>query len=576
MTTATPPREVKPEIIRMGESVTDYARGVVDGVIVAGHLVRMACERHLRDLETAHLRGLRFDAGKAGKAITFFGALRHYKGEWAGQPLALELWQKFIIGSLYGWVRDADGSRRFRVAYNEIPRKNGKSLMAAGVGLYLAFFDGEGGAEVYSAATKRDQAKIVWGDAKTMVKASPDLLKRIHITGGETGVGTLSRLDNASKFVPLGADGDTMDGLNIHGAIIDELHAHKTRVVWDVIQTGTGARRQPLTFVITTAGFDRFSVCYEQHEYGVKVLEEVINDDSFFVYIASWDQDDDWTDPAAWAKANPNYGISVKIDDLERKCAKAQQIPAEQNEFLRKHGNVWTEQETRWLSLEVFDANAVEVEESELKGRTCFAGLDLSTTTDLTALALYFPDPKDEGGDWMHFYFVPEDNMHERAERDRVPYEVWERQGHLTATPGNVVDYDYIREKLNALRQAGYQIKEVAYDPYNATQIITDLTGDGFLCVPIRQGFLSLSPPTKELERLLLSKKMRLGTNPVTRWAASNAVVLMDAAGNIKLDKSNPRNRIDPLAAMVDAVERASRYEGNEWHGIDLGDDEEG
>lgn len=557
MTTAAPTRNQ--ELMMLGDMPRQYAERVLSGELAAGKWVKLACQRHLDDLDRAHDRGLRYDLEKAGKAIKFFSALRHYKGEWAGQPLKLELWQMFIIGCLFGWLR-ADGTRRFRVAYNEIPRKNGKSLIAAGVGLLLAFFDGEGGAEVYSAATKRDQAKIVWGDAKTMVKASPQLRERIGITGGETGVGNLYRTDTASKFQPLGADGDTMDGLNIHGAIIDELHAHKTRVVWDVIQTGTGARRQPLTFVITTAGFDRFSVCYEQHEYGEKVLEGVIEDDTFFAYIACWDEGDDWTSPESWAKANPNYGISVKVDDLERKCLKAQQVPAEQNEFLRKHGNVWTEQETRWLSLDVYDENTEEPDAEALKGGPCYGGLDLSSTTDLTALELYFP----ETGDWLHHYFIPEANMQERIERDRVPYDAWERGGWLTATPGNVIDYGYIRETVNSLRDAGFNIREIGYDPYNATQIVLDLQSDGFTMVPIRQGFLSLSPPTKELERLMLAKKMRLGKNPVTRWAASNAVVLTDPAGNVKLDKSSRTKRIDPMAAMVMAVDRASRNEGED------------
>lgn len=551
MTTAAPPR------IAVADPVTDYARSVVNGEILTGKLVRLACARHLRDLETAHERGLRFDVTEANKALAFFSFLKHYKGEWAGQVLTLELWQKFIVGSVFGWLR-LDGSRRYRIAYNEIPRKNGKSLLAAGVGLKLAFFDGEGGAEVYSAATKRDQAKIVWGDAKTMVKASPALQKRIHITGGETGVGTLSRLDNASKFVPLGADGDTMDGLNVHGAIIDELHAHKTRVVWDVIQTGTGARRQPMTFVITTAGFDRASVCYEQHEYGEKVLAGVIDDDSFFCFIATWDEGDDWTSPLSWQKANPNYGISVKIDDLERKCLKAQQVPAEQNEFLRKHGNVWTEQDSRWLSLDLWDANAGDVEASamieHLRGRKAWGGLDLSSNRDLSAFSLAFPDS--EGGvDVLTFPFLPEDGIEERSKSDRVPYKVWRDQGFVTATEGNSIDYDRIRNLINELADV-FEIQEIGYDPWNAEQMAIKLIGDGFKVAKIHQGFSSLNAPCRELERLLLAGQLRHGDHPVLRWAASNVIVHHDPYDNIKPDKPNARSRIDPLAALLNAIAR--------------------
>jgi phage terminase large subunit-like protein len=560
------------------DPVTEYASLVVSGEIVACKLVIQACQRHLDDLRDGHKRGIKFDLEKSARAVRFFSYLRHYKGEWAGEPLTLEPWEQFIVGSLFGWIR-ADGTRRFRVAYNEIPRKNGKTLLAAGIGLLLAFFDGEGGAEVYAAATKRDQAKIVWGDARTLVRSSEALKKRIQVIGGLTGPGSLVRLDKESKFLPLGQDGDTMDGLNSHGLIIDELHAHKTRATWDVLATSTGARRQPLTFAITTAGADRLSVCYEQHDYGIKVLEKIIDDDSYFVYIATIDEGDNWTDPASWLKANPNYGISVKIDDLRMKCLKAQQIPAEQSEFLRKHLNVWTEKEDPWLLMATYDGNTDEPDLAFLKGKKCFAGLDLSTTQDLTALELYFPKlgKGEEGGDWLHYYFIPRATMLEKIKSDRVPYDVWERQGNLIATPGNVIDYDFIRERVNKLREEGFEIQEIAFDPFNATQIVTDLMQDGFTCVPIRQGFLSLSPPTKELERLLLGKKMRLGKNPVTRWAASNAVVITDPSGNVKLDKSSKRARIDPIAAMVNAVDRASRHLGEAptWSGFYIPDDDD-
>jgi phage terminase large subunit-like protein len=535
--------------------VTSYADDVVTGRVVAGRLVRLAAERHLRDLDHGAERGLRFDEESAQWAIDFFPNLcKHSKGEWAGKPLELAPWQAFIIGSIFGWKRVDDDRRRFRVAYAELPRKNGKSTIAAGVGNLLAFFDDEPGAEVYAAATKRDQAKIVWGDARLMVMASPNIRKRVRVL-----TGNLNDPHTGSKFEPLGADADSMDGLNIHGAVIDELHAHKTRAMWDVIQTASGSRRQPLTFCITTAGFDRHSVCWEQHDYGIKVLENVFEDDTFFSFIASIDDGDDWTDPAVWSKANPNLGVSIKPEFLERLCAKAQQVPAEQNAFLRLHLDVWTEQATRWLDMAVWDENCEEpADVDELKQRSCYAGLDLSSNTDLTALELYFPDGAD-GGDWLHYYFVPEDNMRRRAERDRVPFEVWARDGFITATPGNVVDYDFIRTKLNELVDEGFNIREVAYDPWNATQLVTDLQADGFTCVPIRQGFASLSAPTKELEKMLLARALRIGRNPVTRWAASNVTVEADSAGNIKPSKAKSTERIDPIVAMVQAVDRATR-----------------
>ena len=540
---------------------------VLAGSVVAGHLVRQACERHMRDLESGE--GIYFDADEAQKAIRFFGFLNHSKGEWAGTPLHLEPWEEFIVGSLFGWVRE-DGSRRFRVAYVEVPRKNGKSLLAAGVALLLAFFDDEGGAEVYAAATKRDQAKIVWLDARAMVLASPHLRKRITVPKTEKAVGSMFVESTRSKFEPLGADADSTDGLNVHGVIVDELHAHKTRSMWDVLQTATGARRQPLTFAITTAGYDRHSVCWEQHHYGEQLLARIFEDDTFFAYIATLDPGDDWADPGVWAKANPNFGVSVKPDDLARKAEKAKQVPAEQNAFLRLHLNVWTEQATRWLDMDVWDENAfatddegepIVVDREALKGRPCYAGADLSTTTDLTAVELYFPDEGGEGGEWLHFYFVPEDNLRRRAERDRVPYDVWREQGHIIATPGNVVDYEYIRELLNSLVEEGFDIREFAYDPWNATGLVTGLMADGFTCIPVRQGFASLSAPTKEFEKLLLARSMRHGGHPVTRWAASNVVVEQDPAGNMKPSKKLATERIDPIVAMIMAVDRASRHE---------------
>ncbi len=551
--------------------VTTYAEDVVADRVLSGKLVRLACERHLRDLDHCRERGLKFEDNAAMYAIKFFGYLTHTKGEWAGQSLVLEPWQEFIIGSLFGWLRE-DGTRRFRVAYNEIARKNGKSLLAAGVGLLLAFFDEEPGAEVYAAATKRDQAKIVWGDAQAMVKKSSDLRKRISVL-----VGNLHQESSRSKFEPLGADEDGMDGLNIHGAIVDELHAHKTRVMWDVIETATGARRQPLTFAISTAGHNRHSVCYEQHDYGIKILEQIIDDDTFFVFIAAIDEGDDWKDPAVWVKANPNLGVSVKLDDLERKCEKAKQMPSEQNAFRCKHLDVWTEQADRWLDMDLWDENAGPLTHEEMKealiGRSCVAGLDLSQKYDLTALELIFPD--DDGGyDVLSFCFVPEENILKRAERDHVPYDQWCDEDFLIATEGNVIDYDYIINLLVELADV-YEIREVAYDPWNAMQTAIKLGEAGFTCVPVRQGFQSLSEATKEVGKLLMSKDLRHGGHPVLRWAASNVAVSHDPAGNIKPDKARSTERIDPITGLVTATARVIVLPSDDDGGPSMYEDED-
>ena len=367
------------------DPVTAYARAVAEGQILTNRLVRLACERHLDDLSSATARGLRFDTAAARHAIDFFGFLRHSKGEWAGQTFALAPWQAFVVGCLFGWQR-SDGLRRFRTAYCAVPRKNGKSTLSAGIGLYLLVADGEQGAEIYSAATTRDQARIVFDEAKRMVGSSPALKRRVGIL-----INNLHVAATASRFMPLSSDSSTMDGLNVHGAIIDELHAHRTRHVVDVLETATGARRQPLLFEITTAGYDRHSICYEHQDYSIKVLEGTVPDDSWFAFIAAADEGDDWTDPEVWRKANPNFGLSVKEDDLARKAEKAIALPGAQNAFRRMHLNEWTEQAERWIDLAAWDACDGPVALELLRGRPCFGGLDLSTTTDVTALAWVFP-----------------------------------------------------------------------------------------------------------------------------------------------------------------------------------------
>jgi phage terminase large subunit-like protein len=457
----------------------------------------------------------------------------------------------FVVGCLFGWRR-SDGLRRFRSAYCAVPRKNGKSTLSAGIGLYLLVADGEQGAEVYSAATTRDQARIVFDEAKRMVTASPSLRRRI-----EPLINNLHVAATASRFMPLSSDSSTMDGLNVHGAIIDELHAHKTRGVVDVLDTATGARRQPLLFEITTAGYDRHSICYEHHDYSSKVLDGVLQDVSWFAYVAGADDGDDWTDPEVWRKANPNFGVSVKQDDLARKAEKAIALPGAQNAFRRMHLNEWTEQAERWIDMAAWDACDASVDLEQLRGRPCFGGLDLSTTTDVTALAWVFP-PHHGDDLWrvLSRYFLPEDNLRKRAERDRVPYDVWARQGCLEATPGNVVDYGAIEQRIRN-DSSLFQVREIAYDPWNATHIALRLQDEGATMVEFRQGFRSMSAPTRELEKLIVSAKLAHGGNPVTRWMAANVAVAQDPAGNLKPAKDKSTERIDGVVAIIMAIGRA-------------------
>jgi phage terminase large subunit-like protein len=531
--------------------VTAYARAVAEGQILSNRLVRRACERHLEDLARSADRGLRFDSQAASHAIDFFGFLHHSKGEWAGQTFALAPWQAFVVGCLFGWKR-SDGLRRFRTAYCAVPRKNGKSSIAAGIGLYLLVADGEQGAEIYSAATTRDQARIVFDEAKRMVTRSPALRRRVEVL-----INNLNVERSASRFMPLSSDASTMDGLNVHGAIIDELHAHRTRQVVDVLDTATGARRQPLLFEITTAGYDRHSICFEHHDYSIKVLEGIVRDDAWFALIAGADEGDDWTDPKVWRKANPNFGISVKEDDLARKAEKAVALPGAQNAFRRMHLNEWTEQAERWIDIAAWDACAAPIDLERLRRRRCFGGLDLSTTTDVTALAWIFPPDHDDGL-WrvVSRYFVPEDNLRKRAERDRVPYDLWTRQGYIEATPGNVVDYSAIEARIRA-DAALFDVKEIAYDPWNATHIALRLQDEGAKMIEFRQGFRSMAAPTRELEKLIVSRKLAHGGNPVTRWMAANVAVAQDPAGNLKPAKDKSTERIDGIVALIMALGRA-------------------
>jgi phage terminase large subunit-like protein len=528
-----------------------YARAVVSGKEPACKWVRLACQRHLRDLRTGKERGLWFDKQEADRALQFLSNLRLFKGEWAGQRLELQPWQQFIVGSIFGW-KGPDGYRRFRTAYNEVPRKNGKTHLAAAVGLKLFAFDAEPGAEVYSAATKKDQAKLAHRVATLMVRQSAALRKRAR-----TYRDNLHSLETESKFEPLGADADTLDGLDPHGLIIDELHAHKTREVWDVLEGGTSARRQPLIFAITTAGYRRESICREVHDYVEKVLEGVIEDDTFFGYIATIDEGDEWENEDTWRKANPNLGASLKIEDLRRKVAKATEMPAALNSFLRQHLDIWTEQETRWITTESWDACGAPVDPEALFGRRCYAGLDLASTTDVAALQLFFPpEGEEKQKQTLSHFWVPDEGVLQRVRRDRVPYDAWIRDGHITATEGDVIDYDRIRADINELGER-YEIVEIGADRWNATQIITQLGSDGFTVVPFGQGFRDLSAPSKELEKLILGRELAHGGNPVLRWMASNVAVKQDPAGNIKPDKSKSSEKIDGIVALVMAIGRA-------------------
>ncbi len=543
------------------EIAHQYARDVVAGDEPAGKLVRLACERHLADLDHGDARGLRFDADAGQVALVFFTLLRHSKGEWAGQPFALEPWQQFIVAALFGWKR-ADGTRRFRTAYVEVARKNGKTTLLAGIGLLLMVADGEPGAEIYAAATKRDQARIVYDEARRMVRGCPSLARRCRVPKGNAGNITME--STASKFEALGADADTLDGLNVHGALIDELHAHPKPDLYEVLETATGARRQPLLVSITTAGSDQTSFCWEMHEVSERVLMGVIDDDSIFAYIAALDEDDDWTDESVWIKANPNLDVSLKRDKLREEVEAAQATPRKQNAVRRLRLNQWTRATTRFLDLKRWDLCAGELMPAEIEranvGRACFAGLDLATTTDVAAFVAVWP-PEKEGERWdvACRFFIPGANIVDRTKEHRVPYDQWEHEGWLQATEGDVIDYHEIRETILAFAEA-HPITELAFDRWGSTAIANDLQDEGLTMVQFGQGYASMSPPTKDLERLVLQGSLQHGGHPVLRWMADNLEVANDPAGNIKPRKPGHKmshKKIDGMVALVMALARA-------------------
>ncbi len=535
-----------------GCPATAYARNVVEGRIVAGELIRLACQRHIDDLEHGTERGLWFDHDEARRRVGFFPLLKHSKGKWAGKTFELQQYQQWMTGCIFGWKR-RDRHRRFRVAHVEMARKNGKTQWASGMGNCVLVMDREGGAEIYNVAGKFDQAKLTHDESKRMVKSSPALSKRLSVFKN-----AICDESTNSKYLPLGADSDTLDGLNIHMAICDELHAWRRRSLWDVIETATGAREQPLIVITTTAGYDKHSIWWERREYAIAVLKGVVPDDSLFAAIFTLDDKDEWTDESTWVKANPSLGVTVKLADLRKECEEAKAVPGKQNAFRRLKLNMPTEQADRWLDVATWDVCAgAAFDEDELAGRECFGGLDLSATLDLTALVWLFP-PEDEEGAWrvLWRFWLPGDGIAERARRDAVPYDLWASQGHLELVPGNTIEYDLVEAQV--LKDAErFQVRELAFDRYFANQLTLSLQDEGVNVVGYGQGFASMAAPTKELEKLVVSGTLAHGGHPVARWNASNVAVKQDPAGNLKPDKSRSTGRIDGIVALCMALGRA-------------------
>ena len=501
-------------------------------------------------------KGSHYDEDAADYAVAFIESLCHTKGKWSGKHFKLLPWQEKIVRDIFGVIKK-DGYRQFNTAYVEIPKKNGKSELAAAVALLLTCGDGEERAEVYGCAADRQQASIVFDVAADMVRMCPALNKRCKIL---TANKRIIYLPTNSYYQVLSSEAFSKHGLNIHGVVFDELHVQPDRRLFDVMTKGSGdARMQPLYFLITTAGTDTNSICYEQHQKAKDILEGRKIDPTFYPVIYGADMEDDWLDPKVWKKANPSLGITIGMDKVEIACENARQNPAEENSFRQLRLNQWVKQAVRWMPMEKWDkCNAVVIPE-ELRGRVCYGGLDLSSTTDITAFVLVFP-PTDEDDRFIiqPYFWIPEENVGIRVSRDHVPYDVWEKLGYIQTTEGNVVHYGYIEQFIQKLGEM-YNIREIAFDRWGAVQMVQNLENMGFTVIPFGQGFKDMSPPTKELMKLVLEGKIAHGGHPVLRWMMDNVCAKSDPAGNIKMDKAKSTEKIDGAVATVMALDRAIR-----------------
>ena len=504
-------------------------------------------------LPTSH-----YDKAKADRAVRFIEQLRHTKGIWAGKRFWLLPWQEQLIRDLFGIVQE-DGMRQFRMAYIEIPKKNGKSELAAAIALYLLFGDGEPSAEVYGAAADRQQASIVYEVATKMIQMCPALLKRCKQIPSTKRVVNYA---NAGFYQVLSAEVGTKHGLNVSGLIFDELHAQPNRKLWDVLTNGSGdARAQPLFVAITTAGTDRNSICFEQHQLASDILKDRKYDPTFYPVLYGLPDGADWQEERNWYLANPSLDVTIPVSRVREAYQKALRNPAEENAFKQLRLNQWVSSLTGWIPDLVFDKGNKPIDLDALQGRDCYGGLDLSSTSDITAFVLMFP-PRDETEPFilLPFFWIPEDTIDLRVSRDHVPYPIWKQQGYLQTTEGNVIHYGFIESFIEELGKR-YHIREIAFDRWGATQMTQNLEGMGFTVVPFGQGFKDMSPPSKEFYRLMMAGKIIHGGNPILKWMAGNVVVRKDPAENIKPDKEKSTEKIDGIVAAIMALDRCIRHQ---------------
>lgn len=539
-----------------------YIRDVLAGRIITSALVRLQIERHQRDLVEGHKRGLVFDRGAAQHVIDFFPEfLQHVEGKLDGQTFVLEPFQQAKLWILYGWRWADTGFRRFKFAYNEIGRGNCKSTEASGLCAYELLGFGEPGAHVYSASTDKETARIVFDTAVLMIQRSPYLREQVtcftdnvHIPG------------TSAKFLPVASGAELLLGLRPSFICFDELHESPNAKLWQVFESAMGKRDSPMMYACTNSGYDRHSICWRKREYSVKVLTGVFQDDTWFAWICGLDRkddglvekDDDWEDERNWIKPNPGLGVMVKIKELREATAKAKNDPADLNSHLRFRMSVWTTSDVAWMPLRAWDACRTPVDREALKGRGCICGLDLSTTTDISAFVMLFP-PIEGDPNWyvVPEFFLPAESIEDRVKRDRVPYDLWEREGlfNLTAN-GRIIDYDVIREKVREMAEI-YTFTEIVFDRWNSSDLVRNLETDGFTMIKCGQGFNDMHAPVKRLLELVLSGLWAHGGNKVMRWMALNVVAYVDAAGNAKFDKAKSKEKIDGMQASAMALFRA-------------------
>mgnify|MGYP001165057714 CR=1 FL=1 len=531
---------------------TAYAESVLSGDIKANRYVQLACQRHINDLKKEWK--YRFDIAEADKFFRFCKYLKHYKGEKVGQCFDLEPWQKFVYGSLYGWV-DLEGHWRYKTAYIEIPRKNGKTTMAGAGACYDSAIASKSGAEVYCVATKEDQAKLLYNDCVAYVKQSEELKNIFQVLGG-SNIMYVKGTNRTSFVKPLGSDSKRLDGLNPLAVYADELHAWVKRDLWDVFEDAFGARRNYHIIAITTAGHNRTSVCWDERQHLIRILEGQIELDNKFGIIYTLDKEceDDWQNPEMWQIANPNLGVGKEYEYMRDQVTRVKQMPSKLNSFLNKQLNIWTDVAQAWINTDDWNNCANDIDEETLKGKYCYGGMDLARVNDMSACAYFFP--KQEGlnkSTLLVDFFIPNHNIREKVETDRVPYDLWAKEHNLILTEGKTTDWDFIKQ-LVVQRHNQFIVKDFGYDRHLAGELVQSLERENIECTGFGMGYYSMSAPTAELERLIIANEIQHTGCPILAWNISNTIVVQDPAGNMKPDKSKSIEKIDGTVASIIAI----------------------